>query len=97
MKSKLEKDLRYRKNFNKKEVLTLPSKAILKNERIDIKLRNNFFIKNILIKDKRYQIHNRCIISGRSRSFIRFFSLSRIKFRELALKGLLFGIKKSSW
>ncbi|XKT74713.1 MAG: 30S ribosomal protein S14 [Patescibacteria group bacterium UBA2163] len=43
------------------------------------------------------RINNRCAVSGRSRGFMRFFGLSRIQFRELARKGEIPGVKKSSW
>ena len=43
------------------------------------------------------RIRERCTLTGRSRGVYRFFSLSRIKFRELALAGDLPGVKKSSW
>ena len=41
--------------------------------------------------------HNRCQRCGRSRAFIRKFGICRICFRELALNGLIPGVKKSSW
>ena len=40
---------------------------------------------------------NRCEASGRRRSFIRRFRLSRIAFRELASQGLIPGVTKASW
>nr|AZL87978.1 ribosomal protein S14 [Leachiella pacifica] len=40
---------------------------------------------------------NRCWVTGRSRGFYSHFGLSRHVFREMAHKGLLPGIKKSSW
>ena len=40
---------------------------------------------------------NRCKLCGRARAFMRQFALCRICFRELALKGQLPGVKKSSW
>jgi small subunit ribosomal protein S14 len=40
---------------------------------------------------------NRCQRCGRPRAFIRHFGLCRICFRQLALKGQLPGVKKSSW
>lgn len=43
------------------------------------------------------RLHNRDVIDGRPRAFIRRFGLSRITFREMALRGLLPGVKKSSW
>lgn len=39
---------------------------------------------------------NRCKITGRPRGYMRFFGLSRLTFRELALKGELPGVVKSS-
>ncbi len=40
---------------------------------------------------------NRCILTGRPRGFYRKFGLSRIAMRELALRGELPGVIKSSW
>lgn len=43
------------------------------------------------------RIYNRCELCGRRHGFMRFFGICRICFRELALKGEIPGIKKSSW
>ena len=43
------------------------------------------------------RLTNRCQPSGRRRSFIRRFKLSRIAFRELAVQGMIPGVTKSSW
>ena len=43
------------------------------------------------------RLNRRCKVSGRSRSYYRKFACSRIAFRELALKGMLPGVRKSSW
>ncbi|MCC5935004.1 MAG: 30S ribosomal protein S14 [Candidatus Cyclonatronum sp.] len=43
------------------------------------------------------RLRNRCSITGRGRGFIGKYGISRIKFREMALKGDLPGIKKASW
>ena len=40
---------------------------------------------------------NRCYLCGRARAFMRQFSLCRLCFRGLALKGELPGVKKASW
>lgn len=40
---------------------------------------------------------NRDMISGRPRAYMRKFGLSRINFREKAVKGEIPGITKSSW
>ena len=41
--------------------------------------------------------NTRCQRCGRPRAFIRKFGVCRICFRELALKGEIPGIRKSSW
>ena len=43
------------------------------------------------------RIRNRCALTGRSRAYYRKFRLSRIMLRELANKGLIPGVTKSSW
>ena len=43
------------------------------------------------------RLHNRCEITGRPRGYLRKFKMSRISFRELAHKGQIPGVKKSSW
>ena len=43
------------------------------------------------------RIRNRCELTGRSRAYYRKFRLSRIMLRELANKGLIPGVVKSSW
>lgn len=43
------------------------------------------------------RVRNRCALSGRPRGFLAKFSLSRIAFRELALRGLIPGVTKASW
>jgi small subunit ribosomal protein S14 len=41
--------------------------------------------------------HNRCPICGRPRAYLRKFGVCRICFRNLALKGEIPGVVKSSW
>ena len=43
------------------------------------------------------RIRNRCSMTGRPRAYLRQFGLARITFREMALQGLLPGVKKASW
>lgn len=43
------------------------------------------------------RLKSRCWKTGRSRSYFKFFGLSRHSFRTLALNALLPGIIKSSW
>ena len=50
-------------------------------------------------KPQRYavRVHNRCHRCGRPRAYIRHFGLCRICFRQMALTGLLPGVRKASW
>ena len=41
--------------------------------------------------------YNRCGGCGRSRGYIRKFGICRICFREMAHRGLIPGVTKSSW
>ncbi len=43
------------------------------------------------------RLRNRCVITGRSKGYLRKFGLSRHKFRELAREGKIPGVRKSSW
>jgi small subunit ribosomal protein S14 len=45
----------------------------------------------------RVQQRNRCQLCGRPRGYMRKFGLCRICFRELAVTGVIPGIRKSSW
>ena len=40
---------------------------------------------------------NRCQLCGRPRGYMRMFMMCRLCFRKNALKGLLPGVKKTSW
>ena len=74
-------------------------KAIVRNLELDPKERFAAQLKlDALPKNSspvRYR--NRCQITGRGRGCYRKFGLSRIKFRELALKGVIPGVRKASW
>lgn len=43
------------------------------------------------------RLKNRCQLTGRPKGYIRFFGLSRVMFREMALSGKIPGVKKASW
>lgn len=57
---------------------------------------------SLIIKQQRkpkYKVrgYNRCRLCGRPRGFIRRFQICRICFRELASRGEIPGVVKSSW
>jgi small subunit ribosomal protein S14 len=43
------------------------------------------------------RLKNRCQLTGRPKGYMRFFGLSRVMFREMALSGKIPGVKKASW
>lgn len=43
------------------------------------------------------RVYHRCNVCGRARGYFRKFGLCRICLRELALRGFVPGVTKSSW
>ncbi|WP_290793007.1 30S ribosomal protein S14 [Flavihumibacter sp. UBA7668] len=43
------------------------------------------------------RLKNRCQLTGRPKGYMRYFGLSRIMFRDMALAGKIPGVKKASW
>ena len=43
------------------------------------------------------RLKNRCQLTGRPKGYIRYFGMSRVIFRDLALDGKIPGVKKASW
>lgn len=43
------------------------------------------------------RLKNRCQLTGRPKGYMRFFGISRVAFREMALNGKIPGVKKASW
>ncbi len=57
---------------------------------------------SLIVKSKRKpkfqtRTYNRCPICGRPRAYIRKFGLCRICFRNMASRGEIPGVVKSSW
>jgi small subunit ribosomal protein S14 len=50
-------------------------------------------------KEPKFKVraYNRCPLCGRPRGYLRRFGMCRICFRDLALKGQIPGVIKSSW
>lgn len=43
------------------------------------------------------RLHNRCMLTGRPKGYMRKFGVNRVTFRELATQGKIPGVKKCSW
>jgi len=51
------------------------------------------------VKKRLYKarVYNRCAMTGRAHGYIRYFGVCRQEFREMAHRGELPGVTKSSW
>ncbi|BFI91120.1 30S ribosomal protein S14 [Enterobacterales bacterium endosymbiont of Anomoneura mori] len=94
--------------IREKKKLKLINKFIVIRNEIKKKINNNSYSFNKKLKyifklqslprnSSLSRYHNRCFITGRPRGYIRKFGLSRIKFREFAMRGEIPGLKKASW
>ena len=43
------------------------------------------------------RLKNRCQLTGRPRGYMRHFGMSRNIFRDMALNGMIPGVRKASW
>lgn len=43
------------------------------------------------------RLKNRCQLTGRPKGYVRYFGISRIAVRDMALNGKIPGLKKASW
>lgn len=93
--NKLKQDSKKRKLYRKFELFQKIFKLLF------LYSHDNLF-KLVIFKEKFFKnlyktkIKNYCIISGRSRSVLKKYKISRITFRILNNDGLFFGIKKAS-
>ena len=74
-------------------------RAIIKNPNVSDEEKEKAIIKmqKLPRSSSASRLTNRCAVSGRPKGYMRKFGLSRITFRELALKGELPGVTKASW
>tara|TARA_B100001250_G_C19534908_1_gene672113 strand:+ start:53 stop:358 length:306 start_codon:yes stop_codon:yes gene_type:complete len=74
-------------------------KKIIKNKKLPLEERFNAQLKLAKLprNSARSRIRNRCEITGRPHGVYRKLRISRIALRELALKGRIPGMTKSSW
>lgn len=83
----------------KYEIKRIQYKAIWQDRNLANSIRySSFFqLSKINRNSSLTRIRNRCVITGRARSVYNKMRISRIVFRELAAKGAIMGVSKSSW
>ena len=95
----LERNEKRRKLVKSKANKRAKLKAIIKDlsiapeERFQAVLKLSEMPKN----SSKIRIRNRCALTGRPRAYYRKLNLSRIALRDLASRGELPGVVKSSW
>ena len=78
-------------------------RALLKKRAVDPKLspkermESQLKLQAMPRNSSRTRLRNRCMLTGRPRGVYRKFSLGRNKLRELAMRGEIPGLIKSSW
>ena len=98
-KSMVVKNIRRRKIVDRYRERRLELKKILKSIKStnDEKKLARISLEKLPRDANPNRIRNRCVVTGRPRAYYRKFGLSRITFREMALKGEIPGITKASW
>ena len=98
-KSKIVREYKIIKNVRKYASLRAELKEIIKNPNTTFEDKESAVAKldKLPKSSSRIRIRNRCFKTGRPRGVIRRFKLSRLSFREMALKGEIPGVTKASW
>ncbi len=98
-KSTIEKNERRKKMTAQYAAKRKALKAIVQkpSSTIEQKLAAQVALQKLPRNSARERIRHRCSMTGRSRGNLREFGLSRMAFREMALSGLIPGVRKASW
>ena len=98
-KSKIVREYKLVKNIKKYSSLRAELKGIIKNPSSTFEEVQSAVAKldKLPKSSSRIRLRNRCFKTGRPRGVIRRFKLSRLSFREMALKGEIPGVTKASW
>ena len=98
-KSKIVREKKLLRNIQKYAKKRAELKSIINNPSTKIEDRDIAVSKldRLPKSSSRIRLRNRCFITGRPRGIIRRFKLSRLSFREMALRGEIPGVTKASW
>lgn len=96
VKNNIYRDLSLRYHFVQLEPILISLNSLAFNKILPLSKRLSLFLLIDLISFSKSKIRNYCHLTGRSKGILPPFRLSRIKFRELADKGLIPGVRRSS-
>jgi ribosomal protein S14 len=95
-----KKNIKIRYNKDRNYISYIISNLLLKDYYLDkvvnlkyLLVHSNKHFKNSSIT----KIKNKCLISGRNRSVLKKFRLSRMFFKNLGVSGYINGLRKASW
>ncbi|EPP34547.1 ribosomal S14p/S29e family protein [Chlamydia ibidis] len=83
------------KNFKKREELRKIAKSLTASE--EEKEAARLALNKMRRDTSPARLHNRCLLTGRPRGYLRKFAISRICFRQMASMGEIPGVVKASW
>ena len=98
-KSKIVREHKLIKKVQKYAALRAKLKEVIRNPESSLEEKQTAVARldKLPKSSSHIRIRNRCFKTGRPRGVIRRFNLSRISFREMALKGEIPGVTKASW
>jgi small subunit ribosomal protein S14 len=98
-KSKVVREMNLQKMVDKYANKRAELKAIIKNPKLDMNEKRKAMktLHELPLRSNPNRIKNRCFLTGRPKGYLRKFGLSRIVFREMALRGEIPGVTKASW
>ncbi|HMM15332.1 MAG TPA: 30S ribosomal protein S14 [Parvibaculum sp.] len=98
-KSAINRDQKRRKLAAKYAAKRAKLKAMTIDQSLPVEERFNAQLKlaELPRNSSKTRIHNRCELTGRSKSYYRKLRMSRIALRDLASRGQIPGMVKSSW
>ena len=97
--SMIERDKKRKKLVGQNAAKRKALKEIIMNKDLpaDERFQATLKLAEMPRNSSKIRMRNRCALTGRPRSYYRKFNLSRIALRDLASRGELPGVTKSSW
>jgi len=98
-KSKVAREHHLKNMVNKYSTKRKELKEIIKNPKLSMDEKQTAMkeLYQLPRRSNPNRIKNRCTVTGRPKGYLRKFGLSRIVFREMALRGEIPGVTKASW
>lgn len=95
-----KKNIKIRYNKDTNYIKYVISNTLLKDNYLDKVISLKYLFKH---SDKKFKnssitkIKNKCLITGRNRSVLKKFRLSRMFLKNLGVSGYINGLRKASW